>query len=87
MDRGKVRPAQCFYEQAFRPVPQRVNFLWNRPESLLLTMVQHLSRIAVAGDRQIRNNDKLDIHTHPPQANRAIQPDIFVLLDSQVREN
>ncbi len=63
------------------PVPQEIHSLWNRPESLLLTMVQHLSRTAVAGDRQLKNNDKLDIHTHPPQATRAIQPDIFVLLD------
>jgi hypothetical protein len=40
-----------------------------------------VDRTAVAGDRQIKNNDKLDIHTHPPQATRAIQPDIFVLRD------
>ncbi len=57
------------------------------PIKNLLRMLQDVSRIVVAGDRQIRNNDKLDIHTHPPQANRATQPDIFVLLDSQVREN
>ncbi|MEG4938682.1 hypothetical protein [Microcoleus sp. F4-D5] len=33
----------AFYEQAFRPVPQREIFSRNGPESLLLTMVQDVS--------------------------------------------
>ena len=49
----------AFYEQAFRPVPQenrvfvqqssclfhkKIESLWNRPDSLLLTMMKYLSR-------------------------------------------
>ena len=31
----------AFYEQAGEPVHKNSIFLWNRPESLLLTMVQY----------------------------------------------
>ncbi|MEG4915165.1 hypothetical protein [Microcoleus sp. B13-B6] len=33
----------AFYEQAFRPVPQQINFLVEQASCLLLTMVQYLS--------------------------------------------
>ncbi|WP_180274775.1 hypothetical protein [Tychonema bourrellyi] len=35
----------AFYEQARCLFHKKVESLWNRPESLLLTMVQHLSYI------------------------------------------
>ena len=59
------------------PMPSRTSY----ESSKGYIYISLVDRAAVAGDRQIRNNDKLDIHTHPPQATRAIQPDIFVLLD------
>ncbi|MCC3560610.1 MAG: hypothetical protein EAZ60_02415 [Oscillatoriales cyanobacterium] len=36
-----MSPSQLtFCEQAFRPVPQEIHSLWNRPESLFLKMVR-----------------------------------------------
>jgi len=45
-------------QQAFRPVPQRVNFLWNRPESLFIKALRWAQLTAINTIGTVQSNAK-----------------------------